>query len=162
MDDSAEAIVSRLAAESAIRRLISGYCDAVNRRDAEAAGALFAPDAAIRIADSPGLEGHAAITEGMRQTFALFTFMRQQCDAGLIDVEGDAARARLAVMEMTRRDGEDGLSLILGTYEDDYRRLDGGWRFHRRRFTVQIRTRLAVTKLQQFPDLVPLFGLVPQ
>ena len=48
-----EDVIQRLEAESAIRRLVGLYCDAVNRRDADAAGALFAPDAAIQIADFP-------------------------------------------------------------------------------------------------------------
>ncbi len=74
-------LLARLEAESAIRRLVGLYCDAVNRRDAEAAGRLFAPDCRIRIADGPERVGREVQSEGMRHTFAGFAFLRQQCDA---------------------------------------------------------------------------------
>ena len=92
-------VLARLEAESAIRRLVARYCDAVNRRDADAAGQLFAADCRITIAGGPERLGRELHTEGMRQTFAAFAFLRQQCDSGLIDVAGDAATARLSVFE---------------------------------------------------------------
>ena len=46
-------VSARLAAETAIRRLLSAYCDAVARRDAEAVGALFTPDCYAKIAYLP-------------------------------------------------------------------------------------------------------------
>lgn len=141
-------LLARLEAESAIRRLVGLYCDAVNQLDADAAGQLFAPDAAIRIADFPAIAGQQAIREGMRQTFAQHRFLRQQCDVGLIDVAGTSARARISVFEAAHRSGEDTLSLIFGFYEDEYARLAEGWRFHRRRYTMQFRSRMEVAKLQ--------------
>lgn len=141
-------IISRLEAESAIRRLVGHYCDAVNQRDADAAGALFAPDAEIKIADFPAIAGAEAIREGMRQTFAQHAFLRQQCDVGLIEVAGDKARARFSVFEASHRAGEEGMSLIFGFYEDEYVRLAEGWRFWRRRYTMQFRSRVAVNRLQ--------------
>ena len=155
--------LARLEAESAIRRLVGLYCDAVNRRDADAAGLLFAEDAEIRIADFPSIAGRQAIREGMRQTFAVHTFLRQQCDAGVIDVDddGDSARARLSVIEATQREGEERLSLIFGFYEDDYVRLAKGWRFRRRRYTLQFRCRLDIAG-QQLPGNPDFgFGFLP-
>lgn len=143
-----DTLLARLEAESQIRRLVGLYCDAVNRRDADAAAMLFAPDAAIRIADFPGISGAEAIREGMRQTFAHHLFLRQQCDLGLIDVDGDTARARLSVFEASHKAGEEGVSLIWGFYEDEYARLAGGWRFARRRYVLQFRSRVALDKLQ--------------
>ena len=156
-----EILLQRLEAESHIRRLIGLYCDAVNRRDADAAGALFAPDAAIRIADFPGISGAEAIREGMRQTFAHHAFLRQQCDVGLIDVDGDSARARLSVFEASHKAGEEGVSLIFGFYEDEYVRLAAGWRFWRRRYTMQFRSRVPVTKLQLVEGLNLGFDFAP-
>jgi ketosteroid isomerase-like protein len=143
-----EALLARLEAESAIRHLVGCYCDAVNRRDADAAGLLFAQDCAITIADGPERVGRDAQTEGMRQTFAAFDFLRQQCDVGLIDVAGDTARARLSVFEASHRAGEDTLSLIFGFYEDDYVRLAEGWRFQRRRYALQFRSKVEAAKMQ--------------
>lgn len=145
----------RLEGESAIRRLVGLYCDAVNRRDADAAALLFAQDAEIRIADFPAIAGVDAIREGMRETFAAHAFLRQQCDTGVIDVAGVEARARLGVIEAAQRAGEERISLIFGFYEDEYVRLGGGWRFRRRRYTMQFRCRLELAghQLSDNPDL---------
>jgi ketosteroid isomerase-like protein len=143
-----DALLARLEAESAIRRLIGLYCDAVNRRDADAAGVLFAPDCRITIADGPERNGRDIQITGMRQSFAAFAFLRQQCDVGLIDIDGDRARARLSVFEASHREGDESVSLIFGFYEDDYVRLADAWRFARRRYVMQFRSRVAVNKLQ--------------
>jgi ketosteroid isomerase-like protein len=156
-----EALLTRLEAESAIRRLVGLYCDAVNRRDADAAGALFAPDCRIRIADGPERVGRDVQTEGMRQTFAAFAFLRQQCDVGLIDVAGDTAKARLSVFEASLRAGEEGVGLIFGFYEDEYVRLAEGWRFAQRRYVMQFRSRLPVDKMQLVEGLNLGFAFVP-
>jgi hypothetical protein len=155
----AEEQLDRLLAENAIRRLISAYCDAVGRLDADAAGRLFAPDARIRIADFPELAGREAITEGMRQTFAASAFLDMKCDTGLIDVDGDRARSRLSVFEVNRRPGEDALGLIFGFYEDEYARLEEGWRFHRRRYTLRLRALAPAAKLQQAAKFIPGFSI---
>ena len=150
-----------LAAERAVRRLIGCYCDAVNRRDADAAGALFAPDARIRIADFPALEGADTIRDGMRETFKLHAFLRQSCDIGPIDVDGDKARARHGLFEASHRAGEDGLSLIFGFYEDEYVRLTEGWRFWRRQYTMQMRSRVPVSKIQLAEEVALGFSFKP-
>jgi uncharacterized protein (TIGR02246 family) len=144
-------------AEAAIRRLVALYCDAVNRRDAEAAGCLFAPDCRVVIAGGPELAGRDVQTEGMRKTFAVFDFLRQQCDLGLIDVAGDSARARLSVIEHSHKRGEDSLSLIFGFYEDEYARLAEGWHFQSRRYSMQMRSRLPMDKMQLVEGFVPGF-----
>ena len=153
--------LARLEAESAIRRLVGLYCDAVNRRDADAAGQLFADEAEIRIADFSAIAGRDAIREGMSKTFAAHAFLRQQCDAGVIDVAGNRARARLSVFEAAQREGEERISLIFGFYEDDYAQLGEGWRFWRRRYTLQFRCRLEIAghQLAGSPDLA--FGFLP-
>jgi len=152
----------RLADESAIRRLVSAYCDAVNRLDADAAAALFAPDAVIRIADFPEIAGQRAIAEGLRATFAGAGFLFQQCDTGLLDVDGDRASARLSVFEAMRGAGDDAIALIFGFYEDEYVRLAAGWRFARRRYTLLQRSRHAAEKVQFVPGFVPARKFGPE
>lgn len=142
-------------AENAIRRLISAYCDAVNRADADAAGELFAHDASVRIADFPELSGRETITEGMRNSFAASGFLRQQCDAVLVDVDGDRAKARLSVFEANRKSGADEVGLIFGFYEDEYVLIEGKWRFQRRRYTMQFRALLPASKIQEIPGFSP-------
>jgi SnoaL-like domain len=150
-----------LVAEYGIRRLISSYCDAVGRRDAAAAARLFAPDAHVRIAGFPELVGRDAIFEGMCQSFAVTGFLHQRCDSALIDVEGNRARARLSVLEANRKPNQDALGIIFGVYEDDYVLLDEGWRFSRRRYTLQLRTLLPTSKIQQVADFIPSVDFAP-
>lgn len=147
--------IEDLSAREAIRRLVSAYCDAVARRDADAAGRLFAPDARLHIAGYPALSGREAITEGMRATFAAAGVLQQHCDTGLIDVAGDVAQARLGVFEAVRRPGEDAIGLIFGFYEDRYDRLDEGWRFAARRYTMQSRVLVPADKVQEAAAFVP-------
>lgn len=156
-----EALLARLEAESAIRRLVGLYCDAVNRADADAAARLFAPDCRVRITDGPEIVGREVLAEGMRHSFGAFDFLRMQCGVVAIDVEGDAARARLLVHETTHKPGADDLGEIWGNYEDEYVRLPEGWRFQRRRYTLQLRARVPAPKLQRAEGLELEFGFKP-
>lgn len=133
-----------------IQRLLSAYCDAVRRLDPDAAGHLFAPDAVIRIADYPELEGRETITEGIRKTFAKFNFLHQRYDGGLIDIDGDRARARLGIFEANSRPEQEGIQIIFGTYEDEYVLLAEGWRFYRRYFSVQSMADIPAQSYQVF------------
>ena len=144
-----------------MRRLVGLYCDAVNRLDAAAAIALYAPDAAIRIAGAPEIAGAGTIGAGMAQSFAHFDFLRMQCTVAAIDVEGDRAKARLLVQEMTHKPGEDTLGLLWGQYEDEHVRLPEGWRFHRRRYTLQLRAKVPAAKLQQVEGFDLAFTFAP-
>ena len=154
-----ETELSMFVAENAIRRLISGYCDGVGRRDADAACAGFAPDVRVRIAHLPERIGHAAAVEGLRNTLSGYTFLHQKCDTGLIDVLGDRARARLGVLEMNNAIGTDSLFLMTGIYEDEYALLAEGWRIHRRHFTPQVGMSLPASAVQLFPDFVPAHAI---
>lgn len=156
-----DSLLATLAAENAIRRLVSLYCDAVARRDPDSAGMLFTPDARVRIADLPERVGRDEIVEGLRRTIAGFSFLHQKCDTGLIDVDGDVARARIAVFEANRPVGADSLNTIFGFYEDEFRMVEEGWRFHRRRFTLQARVLLPALEMEQFPDFAPGLAFVP-
>jgi SnoaL-like domain len=153
--------LDRLVAEQAIRRLISSYCDAVGRLDAASATRLFAPDARVKIADFSELVGRDAIAEGLRQSFAATDLLHQRCDTGLIDVEGARARARLSVFEVNRKPNQDAFGMILGFYEDEYARLTEGWRFYRRRYTLQLRALVPASKIQQVADFIPSAVFAP-
>lgn len=156
-----EDLLARLEAESAVRRLIGLYCDAVNRADADAASRLFAPDCRVRIADGPEIAGREVLAQGMRHSFGAFDFLRMQCGVVAIDVEGDTARARLLVHETTHKPGADDLGELWGNYEDEYVRLPEGWRFQRRRYTLQLRARVPVSKLQQIDGFDLGFSFEP-
>jgi ketosteroid isomerase-like protein len=150
-----ETAFTALLAENAIRRLIAAYCDAVGRRDADAAGALFAPDCAVRIANGPERTGRDVQIEGMRQSFASFSFLHQRCDHGLIDVDGVRAKARLSVFEVCRKHDAGDIALVFGSYQDNYALLGEGWRFQRRHYSLQMRATVPFAKIQELPGVVP-------
>jgi uncharacterized protein (TIGR02246 family) len=161
MDATEKATLADLAAREAIRRLISAYCDAVMRGDADAAAALFAPEARLQIADSPEILGRDAIAAGMRATFSAIDIVHMHCDTGLIEVTGDTAQAQLGVHEVARKPDSDSLSLVFGCYEDRYVRLTVGWRFAARRYSLRLRALIPADKLQQGPEFIPIFGFYP-
>jgi hypothetical protein len=84
-----------------------------------------------------------------------FSYLHQLCDTGLIDVDGEAACARHGVMEANRPSGADGLNVVFGAYEDEYRLLADGWRFQRRRFSLDFRVLLSASELQEFALAAP-------
>jgi hypothetical protein len=153
--------LAALVAKDSIRRLISLYCDAVSRRDPDALAPLFAPDASVKIADGVERVGRQEVVEGFRRTASGFSFLHQKCDTGLIDVDGRQARARHGVMELNVALGSDQLNMIFGTYEDEYRLLEEGWRFFRRRFTLQFRALLQADQLQHFGDVEGVYAFAP-
>jgi ketosteroid isomerase-like protein len=156
-----DTLLATLAAERAIRRLISLYCDAVARRDPDAIGVLFTPDARVKIHDGPERVGPQEIVEGLRGVMAGFSYLHQKCDTGLVDVEGDRARARSLVWEANRPNGSENLNTIFGIYEDEFRLLDEQWCFQRRRFTLQLRVVLSAAEIQPFPDFSAAFAFAP-
>lgn len=149
-------------AEGQIRRLLSLYCDAVSRHDADAVFELFTPDAQVRIADLPARIGPVQIVGGLRDTLGKFGFLQQSCDTGLIDVDGDGAWARIGVFEVNRAHESDTLNLIFGQYEDEYRMERSGWRFHRRRFSMRLRAVVGEAEITQFPAIVSQFAFAAQ
>jgi hypothetical protein len=148
-----EELLAAYEAERAIRRLVSLYCDAVARKHPEAIAELFTQDARVRIAEGPERVGHAEIVEGLRRAVSQFSFLHQKCDTGLIDVAGDRARARLGVLEMNRAHDAGCINFVFGAYDDEYQRTAAGWRFHRRRFTLQYRVVAPASELQAFAEL---------
>ena len=156
-----EELLARLEAESAIRRLVGLYCDAINRLEPKAAAALYAPDATIRIAGGPEIHGAEAIEAGMVLSLGNFDFLRMQCGISAIDVQGDRAQARLLVFEATHKLGDGQMGLLWGVYEDRHVSLAQGWRFQRRDYTLQLRTMVPVAKMQQVEGLDLAFSFAP-
>lgn len=126
-----------LAAEREIRRLIARYGEMVATGDIAMARELFAEDAWVQIADFPPRDGCESIVRGLEKTLSAFRWLDQKTDAGLIEVDTDSATARFQILEMNARKDTGEVSLILGSYDDEYVRRDGRWWFHRRRFTLR-------------------------
>ena len=119
---------------AAIRQLIDDYGDAVFRRDAAGWGACWAEDARW------SLSGH--VVEGRDQIVALwetamagFPFVAFFAQAGLIEVDEGRANGRVYTHELLEK--SDGtIDRPIGRYDDEYRKIEGAWRFAARTYTL--------------------------
>ncbi len=120
--------------ELAIRDLNARYIDAVNRVDGEAWQASWAEDGRWNIFGTE-FRGRAAIFEVWKSAMAQFDFVVMALNSGTLSREGDVVRGRWYVTEHLRsRDGSG--RRVLGTYQDEYLRADGEWRFAKRSYHV--------------------------
>jgi ketosteroid isomerase-like protein len=124
----------RVADELAIRDLVARYSDAVIRADSEAWAATWAEGASWRVGPSES-HGREAIVETWTRLMGIFDRVRQITEQGTVEIEGDRARGRWYVTEYGwPRQGAP--NLLFGVYHDAYARIDGAWRFTRRRFDL--------------------------
>ena len=117
----------------AIQHLAAGYAEAVSRGDVDEAVLAFAPDGVLSSPTTPDAVGPAAVAEVVKSTTAGLEFVFQTVHLGLVRIDGDRAYARFPITEWARRRSDGRPIQFLGVYEDELVRLDGGWRFQRRR-----------------------------
>jgi ketosteroid isomerase-like protein len=117
----------------AIQHLAVGYAEAVSRGDVDEAVQVFAPDGVLASPNTEDAVGPAAIAAVVNSTIAGLDFVFQTVHLGLVTVDGDRAFARFPITEWARRSADGRGIQFLGFYDDDLVRLEGGWRFSRRR-----------------------------
>ncbi len=117
---------------SAIRQLCERYADAINRRDAEAWIATWAPDGVWDYGGENSPRGHSELARFWERAMADMTAVVMLVNSGVIErVDGDTATARWYHTEDVQL-GEDKRMMGVTVYEDDLVRIDGQWRFARR------------------------------
>ncbi len=109
---------------AAIRELIAGYALTLDAGDVDECVALFAPDGEF-IVYGRSFAGH----DGVAAMFGNAPRGLHLTGASRIEVRGDTATARTQVLFVRAGD----LHLRPALYDDDIVRLDGRWRFRRRR-----------------------------
>jgi uncharacterized protein (TIGR02246 family) len=115
----------------AVRALIERYADAVNRRDAGDFRALWTEDGVWDVFGQE-IAGRDAVLSVWQAAMKGFSFVFHVVHSAVIEVDGDAARARWTISEqLVDAKGQPGILLAL--YHDEYRREDGEWRIARRR-----------------------------
>ena len=127
-----EARLADLADREAIRELTSDYCQRVQRGDVEAVVELFCEDGSIEMEDTV-TRGHEQLRASYSQALAEMTpkpFIHNH----VIELDGDNARGICSVEIRLVQDGR--AHDAAGHYDDDYRKVDGRWRFQRRVFVV--------------------------
>lgn len=124
----------RLIDELNIQKLTAAYSHAIMRLDARAAAATYAENGILSAFYAPDIIGRQAIAEILTTTLAPIQFICQTSTAGVIDVDGDQARASWTITELLRFRDKDELACCFGLYEDVLERRPGGWHFVSRRF----------------------------
>ena len=143
--------LQQLMDHDAIRRITAFYSDAITHLDAARAASIYTEDGVVEIV-GVRTAGRDAIENGMRQSFAAFELLQLIAHGGMIDVDGDLARARWSTVELAIRRGSKDLNVIFGRYEDALIRQSDGWRFKQRVFTMAGRTQVQTAKLQLNPS----------
>jgi uncharacterized protein (TIGR02246 family) len=127
--------VQRLEDQDAIWRLFMTYRDHLDRRDFAAYASLFTDDA-VWIGNLGKCVGPEQIQSMLEQTLEVFDSDAERAHHlvvnPVIDVDGDTAAARSTWAFVTRSDDDAPVVLMLGTYYDELRRTDDGWRFSQR------------------------------
>jgi ketosteroid isomerase-like protein len=124
--------VDRLESDVAIRELVSRYCVTMDDRDLTAAPLLFTPDARVfsrdGVMDARGLD---AILDLYRARFAALGPSLHVTHDHLVTFESaDAARGLVSSHAEVWRNEKAQIAAL--RYLDQYRRLDGQWRFAER------------------------------
>ena len=146
--------------ELAIRSLTAAYTDAINRADIDDIAKVYDDDAVFTMMERPSVVGRAAILEVLRATVARYELVMQLLHSGVVQVDGDRARARWQVTELqVPLDGPP--RFVAGRYEDEHVRRAHGWQFSRRTFTARYLGDLTLSSGVR-PDAPALFGLWPQ
>lgn len=151
--------LERMLDELAIRSLTASYTDALNRGDVDAIGRVYDDDAVFAMMERPIVTGRDAILDVLRHTLSRYQLVMQLLHSGVVQVDGDVARARWQITEFQILvDG--GRRFIAGRYEDEYARRARGWQFTRRTFTARY---LGAPDLssEARPDLPARFDLWP-
>lgn len=123
-----------IADQLAIRELVARYADAVTRRHERDWAATWAEDGEWHVFGNP-TKGREAIVILWNELMGGLPFVVQLPGAGTISIDGSNATGRWYITEHGQT-AEGGGLLTIGVYHDRYRRLDGGWRFARRRFDI--------------------------
>jgi ketosteroid isomerase-like protein len=127
----------------AIRNLAAAYTDAVNRRDGLAMAAVYAEDGVL---ENLGGGFTLAGIEKLRRAFSRLVdrdrdYLFQMTHSGLVEIDGDRAKARWWFSELKKPAGGP-YEYVQGVYQDQLTRTPAGWRFSRRTVSGLLRWEL--------------------
>lgn len=130
-------MTGQLEDKLAIRELLDTYCDGVNQRDAEIWGSTWADDAVWELPhlEMEGLKGKEQIVSSWIEAMKLFPFVNMLAHIGHLKIDGNKAVMRSYTDEVAVM--QDGTEIRpRGEYEDECAKINGQWKFTRRKFTV--------------------------
>ncbi len=136
----APAVVARplsLVTDLALRQLVTSYCDAVNRLDADAFTAVWTNDGNWDNGRSKPVSGRANIGGAFARAAKRAEWIMHVEPLAVFEIDEDAGEGSGRVTIHERIQFRDGTaSSVIGTYHDQYIRSRSGWQFAERRLHV--------------------------
>lgn len=122
-----------VADELAVRDLVAGFADVVNRMAPEEMRDVFAPDGELVVTGWGEHRGHDAIVAFLNGLLERWSLIFHAVHSGRLSLDGNRATGRWYISEFGQlRDGTE--VRFAGVYHDEYARTGDGWRFTRRRY----------------------------
>jgi hypothetical protein len=141
----------------AICRLQAAYADAVTRRAWSDLDDLFLPDARIEVdtvTSAPiqlvGAHGIGGFISGAIERFEFFELVILNVHVVSVP-DSDVLRSRSFTCELRQESASGHWTNAFGVYHDDVQRVDGRWRYARRRYQSLART--GRSEVFPFPNL---------
>lgn len=128
--------LQQLKDEAAIRALADRFSDAANRKDGAAFQALWAKDCTWKIGPpiNVAFSGRDSMGVSVERMLGLWDFFVQLTGPGVIQVQGNQAKARFYVNEIARAKADQHGNYNLSMYEDELIKEAGEWRFKTRTY----------------------------
>jgi AcrR family transcriptional regulator len=123
------------ATDTALRQLVSHYCDAVSRGDVDAFVSCWTDDGVW--SRGKQIVGHEALRVQFVKLSAAHNWLQQTAPNAVFEVDESAGTGsgRVSVHE-SFKSKKSGVGTLLGVYHDSYRRVSGSWLFNERTLEV--------------------------
>jgi ketosteroid isomerase-like protein len=125
-----------VADELQIRQLVASYADAVNRVDGDQWAKTWAENGAWVLPGLGAVAGKENVVNLWQQAMKGFEFVAQLVYQGTVAIDGDTATGRWYLSEHLRPAGSSDGMFNIGTYADEYQKVDGDWLFTKRDYHI--------------------------
>jgi uncharacterized protein (TIGR02246 family) len=126
-----------LVTDLALRQLLTGFCDAVNRFDADSFAALWTNDGNWDNGETKPVSGRANIATAFTKAAKRMAWAVHVEPLAVFEIDEDTGEGSGRITVQERIQLTDGSTVsILGTYHDRYIRSRSGWQFAERRLEI--------------------------